>query len=196
MTLLTSSLLNRIPSSLREQLISEFDKLVRNYRERRWEPAELDGGRFCEVTYTVIKGFVDGKYPSTAVKPRNMLDACRRLEQANRHLAPHSIRILIPRLIVGHVGGDVDSNHMDATLVVQISQWILAELIRVYHSVTTDEAQQVVEGLVGRIVPTVWELPDGRLRVLKPSLSMRERMLWYCTTVIRTRSLNATSYAL
>lgn len=66
---------------------------------------------------------------------------------------------------------------MDATLVVQISQWILAELIRVYHSVTTDEAQQVVEGLVGRVVPTVWELPDGRLRVLKPSLSMRQRML-------------------
>ena len=78
---------------------------------------------------------------------------------------------------VGHVGGDVDSNQMDATVAVQIASWILAELIRVHHSVTIDEAQQVVEGLVDRVVPLVWELPDGRLRVLKPSLSMRQRTL-------------------
>lgn len=180
--------LQGIPSVLRAELLAEFDKLVRNYRERRWEPAELDGGRFCEVTYSVVKGSIDGNFPSSATKPGNLLDACRKLEQTSRDSAPHSLRILIPRLIsglydirnnrgVGHVGGDVDSNQMDATVAVQIASWILAELIRVHHSVTIDEAQQVVEGLVDRVVPLVWELPDGRLRVLKPSLSMRQRTL-------------------
>ena len=188
MAIVPAQTLQGIPRTIREELLAEFDKLVRNYRERRWEPAELDGGRFCEVTYTVIKGSIDGNFPSTAAKPKNFLDACRRLEQASRDSVPHSLRILIPRLIsglydirnnrgVGHIGGDVDSNQMDATLVVQIATWILAELIRVHHSVTIDEAQLVVEGLIERVVPVVWELPDGRLRVLKPSLSMRQRML-------------------
>ena len=180
--------LGGISQLLREELLDEFNKLIRNYRECRWEPAELDGGRYCEVVYTVVKGYIDRSFPSTATKPKNMIDACRQLEQVKRNVAPHSFRILVPRLIcalydirnnrgVGHVGGDVNSNQMDATLVVQVAQWILAELIRVHHSVTTDEAQQIVEGLIGRMVPVVWQLPDGRLRVLEPSLSMRQRML-------------------
>lgn len=180
--------LQGIPSSLRSELLSEFDKIVRNYRERRWEPAELDGGRFCEVTHAIIKGHADSKYPPSAKKPPNFLHACKSLEQNDPNVAPHSFRILIPRLLpglydirnnrgVGHVGGDVDSNQMDATLVMQVSRWILAELIRVYHSVTIDEAQQVVDGLTDRVVPVLWELPDGRIRVLKPSFSMHQRML-------------------
>ena len=180
--------LGGIPTSLRTELLAEFDKMVSNYRQRRWEPSALNGAKFCEVTYTIIKGYDGGQYPSSASKPSNFIDACRRLEQANPQTTPHSFRILIPRLLpslydirsnrgVGHVGGDVDPNRMDSTLVVQAASWILAELVRVYHSVTTDEAQVAVDRLVERVVPVIWELPDGRIRVLDRSLSMRERML-------------------
>ena len=188
MAILPADALQGFPSSLRTELLAEFDKMMRNYRERRWEPSELDGAKFCEVTYTVIKGFADGRYPSLASKPRDFLGACKKLESGDPNTTPHSFRILIPRLLpglydirnnrgVGHVGGDVDPNHMDATLIVQAASWILAELIRTYHSVTIEEAQHVVDRLVDRIIPVLWELPDGKVRVLKPSLAMRERML-------------------
>lgn len=188
MALSTSNALQGIPVSLRSELLSEFNKMVRNYRERRWEPSELNGGKFCEVTYTILKGYVDEKYPTAAAKPRNFPDACRKLEHADTKTIPHGFRILIPRLLpalydirnnrgVGHVGGDVDPNHMDATLVVQTASWILAELVRTYHGMSTNQAQQVVDGLVDRVVPVLWELPDGAVRVLNPSLTMRERML-------------------
>jgi len=35
---------------------------------------------------------------------------------------------------VGHVGGDVDQNHMDAKIVVEMAKWTIAELIRLFHS--------------------------------------------------------------
>jgi hypothetical protein len=97
------------------------------------------------------------------------------------------MRILIPRLLValydvrnnrsiGHVGGDVDPNHMDAALVVGIAKWLLAEMIRVFHALDLAEATELVESLTTREVPTVWRVGDVR-RALDPSLSTRDQVL-------------------
>ena len=83
----------------------------------------------CEVVYTILRGHIDGAFPARAKKPANMVDACRSLETETGF--PRTIRIQIPRMVialyeirnnrgVGHVGGDVDPNHMDATAVVAI----------------------------------------------------------------------------
>lgn len=171
-----------LPAKLREELVDSFSEIVKNYAERRWEPAELNGGKLCEVAYCVVKGIVDGKFPKRASKPRNMVDACRNLESATG--VPRSVRIQIPRMIValyevrnnrnvGHVGGDVDPNHMDAVCVLQMSKWIVAELIRVLHEQSVDEAAALVDALVEREVPLVWKVGD-KMRVLDPDLSYKD----------------------
>jgi hypothetical protein len=114
-----------------------------------------------------------------------MVDACKALESSTT--APRSMRIQIPRMIValyeirnnryvGHVGGDVDPNHMDALCVLQMSKWIVAELVRVLHNVDIDEAGELVDALVERETPLIWEV-DGVRRVLDTSLSMRDKTL-------------------
>jgi hypothetical protein len=131
-----------IPQGLRDELIREYQSIVQSYAEHRWLPLELSGGKFCEIVYSILQGHATGTYPLRATKPPNFPEACRKLE-ANKHV-PRSFQILIPRILpalyevrnnrgVGHVGGDVDPNHMDATLVVSICNWIMAELIRVLH---------------------------------------------------------------
>lgn len=98
-----------------------------------------------------------------------------------------SVRILIPRMLVplyeirnnrnvGHVGGDVDPSHMDALCVVSMAKWILAELVRLFHAVDTGAATIVVESLIEREVPVIWEA-DGQRRVLQPGLSTRDKVL-------------------
>jgi hypothetical protein len=54
--------------------------------------------------------------------------------------------------------------------------WILSEFVRLYHNVTADEAQRIVEGLVTRQAPVVQDF-QGFLKVLNPSLSAGERIL-------------------
>ena len=152
-----------LPTQLRDELLAAFNQILRNYRERRWEPAELNGGKLCEVVYSILKGHAAGTYPSRAKKPRNMVLACQNLENELAG-APRSIRIQIPRMLialyeirnnrnVGHVGGDVEPNHMDAVCVLQIGKWIMAELVRVLHAVDVGEATALVEGLVERDTP-------------------------------------------
>src|SRR5687768_6834774 len=125
-----------IPSSLRAELLEAYNNILRNYLQQHWEASELNGGKLCEIAYTIIRGYVDGNFPSCSAKPPNMVDACRALEQAPPTF-PRSVRIQIPRMIialyeirnnrgVGHVGGDVNPSHMDATAVLYMSKWMMA----------------------------------------------------------------------
>ncbi len=116
-----------IPAELRQTLIDEYKSIMHNYAEHRWTPSELSGGKFCEIVFAILEGYSKGTYPTAPNKPRDFVGACRKLEQ-NSHI-PRSFQILIPRLLpaifevrnnrgVGHAGGDVDPNHMDATFIV------------------------------------------------------------------------------
>ena len=48
---------------------------------------------------------------------------------------------------VGHVGGDVDPNHMDAACVLEMSKWVMSELVRVFHDTSTEDATAAVDSL-------------------------------------------------
>jgi len=181
----TEQALATIPDGLREPLLEEYGTILRNYLERRWTPSELSGGRFCEIVYTIIKGLSTGNYPSSPTKPTNFVQACRQLESITSN--PRSLQILIPRLLpalyeirnnrgVGHVGGDIDSNHIDASAVLSIASWIMAELIRVFHDIDIQDAQKIADSLVERKTPLVWHSRDIR-RVLEPDMSIRHQVL-------------------
>lgn len=63
MAITLSTLLTNLPTSLREELIRAFRKIEQNFREGRWEPSELNGGKLCEVVYSILKGHVSGSFP-------------------------------------------------------------------------------------------------------------------------------------
>jgi hypothetical protein len=73
----STKLLAMVPSGLREPLIASYREITRNYAERRWEPAELNGGKFCEIVYTILVGYVDKAFAGKPSKPRDMVSACR-----------------------------------------------------------------------------------------------------------------------
>lgn len=185
--LLPDEAFDLLPDGLRKELLARFGQIVTNYRLRRWETSELNGGKLCEVTYTILKGIVDGStFPAKVSKPRNIVDACRSLEREPK-THPHSVRIGLPRVLialydirnnrsVGHVGGDVDPNHMDAEVVLAVAKWVMAELVRIFHNVSIEEATEIVEALSTREVPMVWD--SGKVkRVMDPGLDTKPSVL-------------------
>jgi len=181
-----TSVFTFLPSTLTNELLSSFNEIQKNFRERRWEPAELNGGKLCEVVYTILRGHIDSSMPAKSEKPRNMVDSCHALEQSPTSF-PRSIRIQIPRMIialyeirnnrnVGHTGGDVNPNEMDAVTVLYISKWIMAELVRVFHNISIKDAESVVNSLVEKNVPILWEV-DGKYRVLDSELKTKDQTL-------------------
>jgi hypothetical protein len=174
-----------VPAGLRDPLLAALSEIATNFVAHRWEPSELNGGKLCEAAYAILRSHVDGKWASKPKKPRDFVAACRDFEKATGF--PQSVRITTPRLLmalyeirnnrgVGHVGSDVDPNHMDATLVLAGGKWVVAELVRIFHGVSTSDAAAAVDALVERVIPTVWEIGVTR-RVLVPGLSMKDQTM-------------------
>lgn len=186
MTLNPSDAFAVLPTGLRKDLLSAFNDIVTNFEQRRWGPAELDGGKLCEAAITILQGLASGgTYEARATKPKNMVHACSAMEKFTTQ--PRSVRIQIPRVIValyeirnnrgvGHAGGDIDPNEMDATAVLYMSKWVLAELVRNLHTLKTTEATEIVETLIERQVSLVWSSGEKK-RVLKLGLTWKERTL-------------------
>ncbi len=183
-----STALSAIPSGLRDPLLKEYQTIVQNFLEQRWLPTELHGGRFSETVYTILEGHANKAYAAAPTKPSNFPLACQNLEKIKLPHIPHSFQITIPRMLpalydvrnnrnVGHVGGDVDSNHMDAVAVLSMSNWIMGELVRVFHKLTTAQAQQLVDALVEVRMPAVWTGANGVKRVLENTLKLHEKVL-------------------
>lgn len=178
-------LLGALPVGLQAPLINEYKKLTQNYMEHRWEPAELSAGKICEIVYSIIKGHIDGNYPLTPSKPQNMVVACRQLE--NESSLPRSFQILIPRMLpalyeirnnrgVGHVGSEVDANNVDANLMFTMVNWIMAELVRVFHTSSLEYAQLAVDALAQRNTPLVWD-SNGIKKVLSQSMGLKDQII-------------------
>jgi len=174
-----------VPQSFEDELFQKYKEIERNFREGRWEPSELNGGKLCEVAYSILRGHISN-FPSKPAKPAKFADACHALEKAPTSFG-RSIRLLIPRMLialydvrnsrsVGHIGGDVDPNHMDAICVLHMAKWVVSELIRIFHDVSTVEAQALVEAISDREIPLVWTVGEKK-RVLSTNLTMMEKTL-------------------
>ncbi|GAB5504839.1 MAG: hypothetical protein Rhirs2KO_00020 [Rhizobiaceae bacterium] len=107
--------------------------------------------------------------------------------EAQGSSAPEAIRVVMPRALVfiytirnkrgiGHVGGDVDANRIDAMTIARSCDWVICELIRVFHRLSLEEAQDIVDGLSIRTMPDVWEVA-GKRRVLRNDLSAKQKVL-------------------
>ncbi|MGH3381741.1 MAG: hypothetical protein ACRDP6_44140 [Actinoallomurus sp.] len=182
-----ASALAGVPAGLRDLLIVSFNEIATNFAAHRWEPSELNGGKLCETAYTILRSHVDGKWAAKPSKPKDFKQACLDMELVPKAAFPQSVRITTPRLLmalyeirnnrgVGHAGSDVDPNHMDASLVLAGAKWVMTELVRIFHNVTTAEATDIVDALVERAVPTVWTIGDRR-RVLVPGMPMKDQTL-------------------
>ena len=185
-----AALFAALPATLRDELFSCYDEIVRSYVEHRWEPAELNGGKLCEVVYSILDGSITGNFPVNASKPANMVAACRALENtppSATRVGERSLRILIPRLLpflyeirnnrgVGHVGGEVNPNQADAEAVMTMASWLIAELVRVFHNVSLADAQATVNTLVERRHPLVWKVENTK-RVLDSNLAKSDQAL-------------------
>jgi hypothetical protein len=65
---------------------------------------------------------------------------------------------------------------MDATFVVSACNWVLAELVRVFHGLSIEDAQSLVDAIAERRVPLIWQGKDVK-RVLDPKIEVREQLL-------------------
>lgn len=167
-----------------DELLDAYDEAKRAYFLGGNRLSEVEGGRFCEAAFRLLQQAAFGKFDALG-KQLESQKTIRALEAAAT--APDSIRLHIPRALrviydvrnkrdAAHLADDIDPNVQDSTLVVSVLDWVTAEFVRLYHKVSPEDAQAMVETLVTRTAPTVQDF-DGFLKVLKPGLRAGDHTL-------------------
>lgn len=167
-----------------DELLEAYVEAKRNFYLGGLRLSAVEGGRFCEAAFRILEEATAGKFTPLG----KQLDVEKLREKlANLPSGAHSdsIRLHIPRAPrvvydirnkrdTAHLADNIDPNLQDSSLVVYSLDWVLAEFVRMYHTVPANEAQSIVESLVTRRAPVVQDFA-GFLKVLNPDLFAGDR---------------------
>jgi len=179
-------LAKHIPTPLVDELLAAYVETKKEFYLGGLRLSAVEGGRFSEAAFRILQCQTTSKFTPLNKK----LDTDRIiLDLANLPSGSYtdSLRLHIPRALrvvydvrnnrdAAHLADGIDPNLQDATLVVSILDWVLAELVRLYHSVSADVAQSIVQNLVSRQAPAVQDF-NGFLKVLNPVLQAGDHCL-------------------
>jgi hypothetical protein len=183
--------LGGIPAQFRTRIIQAYLEIKRRFSEAAYnasaDSAGLSVGKLCETVLRFLQQHLTSTHISFGKHIPNFPDACRKLIQLPDSAGIESLRVIIPRALVflytlrgkrgiGHVGGDVEANSIDLATIVRVSDWVICELIRIFHGLSIEEAQGIVDALSTRAVPDIWEVA-GKKRVLKQGLDFKQQVL-------------------
>jgi hypothetical protein len=193
------SALASIPGQFRRRIIDSYLEIKRRYGEAlfdsSFDAAGLSSGKFTESVFRFLQHHLTGTYIPFGQNIPNFADEIRKLIQVPATAGIESLRIIIPRALVflytlrgkrgiGHVGGDVEANSIDASTIVRVVDWIMCELIRAFHKLSLEEAQAIVDTLASRNYPEIWEV-GGKKRVLRTDLDYKDKVLLLTYTDIQ-----------
>jgi hypothetical protein len=180
--------LNGIAAPIRKHIVNSYLELKANLSESRHDASGLSAGKLCEAGIRLLQERAFGQYTPFGKKITNFADECRRIVTSPSTSAiTDSEKIVLPRALlflytmrntrgIGHIGGDVDSNSIDAAIIGKTADWIVCELIRIHHHLSLEEAQDIVDALAIRQLPDVWEVA-GKRRVLRDGLIAKDQTL-------------------
>ncbi|HXG07899.1 MAG TPA: hypothetical protein VNI77_11310 [Nitrososphaera sp.] len=183
---IAASLGSVFPKALVDQVIETYTELKKNFYLGHLRPNEVEGGRFAEAVFRLLEHRTTGSHTPLG----QQLDTeklIRSLSNLPASTQPDSIRLHIPRTLrviydirnkrdAAHLADGIDPNLQDATLVTSSADWVMAELVRLHHSCTANEAQIAIEDLVTRRAPVVQEF-GADLKTLRPNLTLAQRLL-------------------
>lgn len=173
-----------IEPALAALIVDSYTKMQQRYYAGDWQPAELDGGQFCEAVsraiYQVDTGIITHELlPGDISSQLKSKSASHKLDVKDRD---HFCRVLQTTYKfrndrgVAHISTTHTANHLDATLIIATVKWMFAEFLRLVWKKDRNEVVTIIEAIVQLEHPLIHEL-DGKPLVLSSELSAPEEIL-------------------
>jgi hypothetical protein len=179
--------LSGVPKSFRFRIVSAYLSIKKAFQEGQTETCGLRAGKFCETVLRFLQHHLTGTHTPFGSRISNFDAECHRLEQTPNAAGPETLRVILPRALaflytlrnkrgIGHVGGDVEANQIDAATITRVADWCMCELVRVFHTLSLEDAQSLLDAVAARQLPVVWSVA-GKRRILQASLDYASQTL-------------------
>jgi hypothetical protein len=199
-SVIEAQLASKLEPKLVHELLEAHAEAKKNFYLGGLRLSAVEGGRFCEAAFRLLQDITQGKHaplgktlPATdrLILQLSNLDSSKFNDSIRLHI-PRSLRLVYDirnKRDAAHLADGIDPNLQDATLVVVVIDWTLAEFIRLYHNVPANAASKIVDGIVRRVAPVVQDF-NGFLKVLNPALKVSD----HCTVLLYQRGEEGATY--
>jgi hypothetical protein len=172
-----------IDGNLVKEFLDDYELLHQSYFKKDYEKTLLKSGKLIETTFQIFEFLLNGKY---TLKP-SINSVLAELENKPVGSVPESIRTILPRLgkavytIRSKNGGGhksiITPQEVDAFLCVQVSKYILAELLRLYSNLPDKKKMIYVRYYLRPKIPFIQEFENGDLCILVKTDSCKDKIL-------------------
>jgi hypothetical protein len=166
------------------QLLDEFISSERRFIQRDWEPSQLDGGQFSEVSARILYHIDSGNLSHSKEfnECANYIEDDKLPHAIPRRDALHIIRVL--RTIYKfrsqrgavHISPTYTPNHMDSRLVIECVRWVMNEILRIFWRGDREAVAKAIRELLQFDVPAVGVFGDAIL-VQRTDVTPEEEIL-------------------
>jgi hypothetical protein len=151
------------------QLVETYERVISKFRTGDLDGCLVTAGKFVEHTLRAIEFIRAGAAPREIRSPAETI---KQIEKDQN--LPEPIRILIPRIAYSmiyevrskrgavHVK-DLDPRQIDGSLAVHAASWVIAELLRLYHSSSEDGVAEAMAVLMRGHLPFVEVFGDEQV---------------------------------
>jgi len=179
--------LANVPIEYRSRITKSYLELKSRHAEGKHDAAGVSAGKLCESVVRLLQHELKKPVTPFGQQLSNVPGECESFAQVPKATGSESLRIVIPRAVsylytlrnkrgIGHVGGDVDANAIDGVTIARVADWILCELIRIFHSMSLEDADALISSLSSRDIPDIWQV-GGKKRVLRDDLDFKQKTL-------------------
>jgi len=176
-----------IGTTFRDRIISSYIELRAGFSKGQYDATGLRAGVFAEAVVRFLQQELTGSHTPFGSSLPNFADLCRNFERLDKSKGTESLRVIVPRGLlfiytlrnkrgIGHIGGDIEANEIDAATCLRTADWCICELIRIYHKLSIEDAQALLDAISVRQIPSIW-MVGGKKRILDTLLSYSDQVL-------------------
>lgn len=154
-------------------LLDHYEVMTQKVIAGDSEKTILRAGKFVEAATKIFGTFTNYNFPSS-MRRYSVGAVIIHLKQLPVGIAVDSVRVTVPRVLefvfdvasnrgARHDPHEIDSNDMDAGVVMSCCTWVLSEMLRVADAGTStpDQTMEIVQGLIHKVTP-LFETIDDR----------------------------------
>ena len=174
-----------LDSFLSMQLLDEFISLEKRFIQRDWEPAELDGGQFCEICARIYYHM-----DSQNLNHTKSFDDCIKYitnEQVSHAITPRHSAIHVTNVLrtiykfrsqrgAVHISPTYKPNHMDAKFMIEAVRWALNETLRLFWNGDREAVAKAIREILQFDVPCIGTFEENII-VQRTDLTPEEEVL-------------------
>lgn len=168
--LIIDILSNEIDKNIVADLINSYSDVKDAFIKGDYEGAQSKSGKFVENVFRTLY-HIRRKKVLPEIKQHQIEEITKDLLNSDGKTYPESIRILIPSIaksMIYEPRSKLGSVHqkpikpdfIDAKLTVGASDWIIAELLRLYHTRDAQKVNELIKNVVKDYIPVLQKVGD------------------------------------